>query len=60
MPSLGRHFDRSVIAKLSDARERLHDLIQRARDERAREEASAFVWPHDINAGETEAEVRRG
>jgi hypothetical protein len=54
-----RTFDRTLVAKLSDARERLHDLVKRARDERARDEAAGFVWPRDINT-QADAEVPRG
>ena len=54
-----RTFDRSLVAKLSDVRERLHDLVRRAREERLREEAAGFVWARDIN-GQADAEVPRG
>jgi hypothetical protein len=47
-----RTFDRALISKLSDVRERLYDLVQRARHERAREEAAAHVWPRDINGAQ--------
>ena len=42
-----RTFDRTVVAKLSDARERLHALVERAR---AAEAETPTTWPRDINA----------
>ncbi len=42
---------RDVVGKLSDARERLHLLVERARREASEAEASApSVWPNDLNA----------
>ena len=55
-----RTFDRALVAKLSDARERLHDLLDRAADERAREAVPTGVWPRDINAASVEAEAAHG
>jgi len=56
MQSHRRTFDRTVIAKLSDARERLHVLLERAREER--EASNTDIWPRDINA--PDEEVSRG
>lgn len=50
-----RTFDRTVVAKLSDARERLHALVERAR---AADAEPPITWPRDINA--PEGEVPRG
>ncbi len=42
---------RDVVGKLSDARERLHLLVERARREASEAEAPApSVWPTDLNA----------
>jgi hypothetical protein len=54
-----RTFDRALVAKLSDARERLHDLLARADAERA-SEASPVAWPRDINEVESDTEVPCG
>ena len=55
-----RTFDRALVAKLSDTRERLHDLLERAALERSREAAAGYVWPRDINDATGEAEVSCG
>jgi hypothetical protein len=57
MPSHRRIHDRAVIAKLSDARERLHHLIARAREVHA--ERHEPTWPHDLNA-DSERGTNRG
>lgn len=57
MQSHRRTFDRTVIAKLSDARERLHVLLERAREEREASDTN-ISWPRDINA--PDEEVSRG
>lgn len=56
----GRTFDRTLVAKLSDVRERLHVLLVHAEAERARKAAAPILWPHDINDAAGEAEVSRG
>ena len=56
----GRTFERTLVAKLSDVRERLHGLLARAEAERVLETAPAVVWPRDINDAAGEAEVSRG
>ena len=56
----GRTFDRTLDAKLSEARERLHVLLARAEAERAREAAPPAVWPRDINETADDAEVSSG
>ncbi len=55
----GRTFDRTLVAKLSDARERLHALLSRAEAERSRE-APAAVWRRDISETAGDAEVSCG
>ncbi len=56
----GRTFDRTLVAKLSDVRERLHVLLARAEAERLLEAAPTVVWPRDINDAAGVAEVSRG
>ncbi len=56
----GRTFDRTLVAKLSDARERLHVLLARAEAEAAREAAPPTAWPRDINEAAGDAEVSCG
>jgi hypothetical protein len=56
----GRTFDRTLVAKLSDVRERLHVLLARAEAERVLDAAPPVVWPRDINDAAGEAEVSRG
>jgi hypothetical protein len=52
-----RPLDRAIVAKLSDARERLHALVTRAAAAAAHEHA----WPQDLNAPSPSAEEpRRG
>jgi hypothetical protein len=53
-----RTFDRTLVAKLSDARERLHDLVERGADERADEASAGGAWPRDIT--DPDLEVPRG
>jgi hypothetical protein len=53
-----RTFDRALIAKLSDARERLRDLVERGADERAQEASAGGAWADDVT--EPDAEVARG
>ena len=55
-----RTFDRALVAKLSDARERLHDLLARANAERAQETVAPVAWPRDINEVERDTEVSCG
>ncbi len=55
-----RTFDRALVAKLSDARERLHGLLARADAERAGEGVTPVVWPRDINEVDTDSEVPCG
>jgi hypothetical protein len=50
-----RPLDRAIVAKLSDTRERLHELVTRAADAAAREHAS----PADLNAPAPAAEEPR-
>jgi hypothetical protein len=42
-----RLLDRATVAKLSDARERLHGLVARAEADRSRDD---FTWARDLNA----------
>jgi hypothetical protein len=55
-----RTFDRALVAKLSDARERLHDLLARANAERTSETVTPVAWPRDINEVERDTEVSCG
>ena len=57
MQSHRRPFDRTLVAKLSDARERLYALVERARAENA-PPAADTNWPQDLNA--PHPEVSRG
>ncbi len=59
-----RVFDRALIAKLSDARERLHALIENASPPRAPEAGDRTradaTWPRDINENAPPKEERHG
>jgi hypothetical protein len=55
-----RTFDRALVAKLSDARERLHVLLARADEERARDAAPPPTSNRDINETAGDVEVSRG
>ena len=46
-------FDRATVAKLSDARERLHGLVTRAATPPAL--ADDFVWARDLTAPDADA-----
>lgn len=47
-----RILDRATVAKLSDARERLHGLVARAEVDRASDD---FTWARDLNTPDAAA-----